>query len=127
MTLGSLLTQDLHSLEDMGLIPDESDEDEMEIVPAEVSASNKQLIGRDFTSIPWFEALVSGSRLGNMRTSKGLHESRDGRVRVEWEITEWTAGDDNGEEMESSESSSTGKRKRGDVEQNDAIASSNTH
>ncbi|ORY63542.1 uncharacterized protein BCR38DRAFT_230330 [Pseudomassariella vexata] len=118
VTLGSLLTQDLRDLEDIGLIPDDSDADEMDIVPtpapAAAATSETQLIGREFQSIPWFEAMIQGSRLGNMRTSKGTQQSQDGRVRVEWEITEWRADEDDAEEAEASESSATGKRKRGE-------------
>ncbi|KAI1501292.1 hypothetical protein F5X99DRAFT_208306 [Biscogniauxia marginata] len=120
LTLGSLLTDDLHGLEEMGLIPDDSDRDEMDIAPATISvpSSNQrpQLIGRDITSIPWFESMISGSRLANMHTTRGVRQSRDGRVRVEFEITEWTGTDEAEDEAEASESSTTGKRKRGEVE-----------
>ncbi|KAI0022052.1 hypothetical protein F4780DRAFT_735391 [Xylariomycetidae sp. FL0641] len=117
LTLGSLLTEDLHDLEEMGLLPDDTEqEDQMDIVPSPVRANtSRQLVGRDHTGIPWFESLLAGSRLGNMHTTRGVRQSRDGRVRVEFEITEWTGdeGADEGDEA-GSESSATGKRKRGD-------------
>ncbi|KAI5928721.1 hypothetical protein F4810DRAFT_717274 [Camillea tinctor] len=122
LTLGSLLTEDLHGLEEMGLIPDESASDDMNTAPATASVNpsnqSSQLVGRDITTIPWFETLISGSRLGNMHTTKTVHQSRDGRVRVEFEVTEWTGNDepDNEAEASPSESSTTGKRKRGEVE-----------
>jgi hypothetical protein len=122
LTVGSLLTQDLRNLEDLGLVPGDSDDDDMDVVePPEVSGGD-QLIGREVTSIPWFDGLVRGSRLGNMRTSKGAHESRDGTIRVEWEITEWTGDDD--EDLDDAAatdtSSTTGKRKRTEAEKDEA-------
>ncbi|KAI1261881.1 hypothetical protein F5Y18DRAFT_399922 [Xylariaceae sp. FL1019] len=125
LTIGSLLTEDLHGLQDLGLLP-ESDEDEdesdvMDISLPTPSEASSILTGRTFTSIPWFDSLLAGSRLGQMHTMRGVQHSSDGRVRVEYEITEWSANDDNDndndneaeEEAEASESS-TGKRKRSD-------------
>ncbi|KAI0480543.1 hypothetical protein GGR56DRAFT_278795 [Xylariaceae sp. FL0804] len=123
LTLGSLLTEDLHGLEELGLVPAESagdDVDHMDIVPDRLSRSSSQLIGRDFTGIPWFESMLSGSRLGNVHkhTTKGVRRSADGRVRIEYEITEYR--EDENDEAESSESSATGKRKRGATEDSGA-------
>lgn len=108
LTLGSLLTEDLHGLEELGLIPDDHEDDGMDIVAAPAPNTGSQLIGRDVHGIPWFESLISGSRLGNLETTRGSRESRDGRIRVEWEVTEWTADDD--------EETNTGKRKRGETD-----------
>ncbi|KAI0911437.1 hypothetical protein F4823DRAFT_302219 [Ustulina deusta] len=119
LTLGSLLTDDLHSLQDLGLLPDDADPDEMEIVPSVVPEPGRELIGRDITSIPWFDSLISGSRLGKIHTTKGVRQSRDRTRRVEFEVTEWTADDENerGEgEAYASESSTPGKRKRLDTD-----------
>ncbi|KAI1082363.1 hypothetical protein F5B20DRAFT_578577 [Whalleya microplaca] len=117
LTLGSLLTEDLHSLDELGLIPDDSSEpDEMEIVPTPVPGRELQLIGRNLTSIPWFESMLSGSRLGNIHTTRGVHESRDGKFRVEIEITEWTGDDAANDEADGSEASATGKRKREELD-----------
>lgn len=121
LTLGSLLTEDLHDLEELGLIPDESEQDTTDIIPTPIptvtSSYNResQLIGRDTTGIPWFESMITGSRLGNVHTTRGVRESRDRRVRVEYEITEWT-GDDGGETDDVPDTSATGKRKRGEVD-----------
>ncbi|KAI1743604.1 hypothetical protein F4680DRAFT_456744 [Xylaria scruposa] len=121
LTLGSLLTEDLHNLQELGLIPDDTEQDEMEIVPTAAPGPSRELIGRDVTSIPWFDNLISGSRLGRMHTKKGVQRSRDGTSWAEFEITEWTANDDNeggeGEAYASESSSSTGKRKRVDAAQ----------
>lgn len=136
LTLGSLLTRDLNDLEEMGILSsdsdgdeDEDDVEEMNVVPATPAApAAMQLIGRELTSVPWFENIISGSRLGNrlgnLHTTRGSQQSQDGRTRVEWEITEWTADDDvegdvadMEEEAEASpEVSNTGKRKRRETE-----------
>lgn len=47
--------------------------------------------------MPWFDSMVAGSRLGNLRASRVGGRSRDGRVTYEWEIVEWTADDNNGD------------------------------
>ncbi|KAI0115011.1 hypothetical protein F4814DRAFT_448847 [Daldinia grandis] len=121
LTLGSLSTEDLRDLEDLGLIPDESELDPMDIVPtSHASNEDSQLIGREVAGIPWFENMILGSRLGNIYTTKGVRESRDGEVQVEYEITEWTGDDAAGNETEQTvlfyESPTTGKRKRGEVD-----------
>ncbi|KAI0481642.1 hypothetical protein F4859DRAFT_512786 [Xylaria cf. heliscus] len=120
LTLGSLLTEDLHNLQELGFVPDDTEQDELEVVPTTVPGRGRELVGRDITSIPWFDSLISGSRLGKMHTQKSVQRSRDGTRWVEFEITEWTADNDDeaGEgEAYTSESSSTGKRKRVDVAQ----------
>ncbi|KAI1393842.1 uncharacterized protein F4822DRAFT_27367 [Hypoxylon trugodes] len=120
LTLGSLLTEDLNDLEELGLIPDESEQDPMDIVPVQASSRESRLIGRDTTCIPWFENMILGSRLGNIHTTKAVGESRDGRVRVEYEITEWAEDDAAGdEEAKVSEPTATGKRKRGEADEGD--------
>lgn len=105
-------------MEELGLLAGDAEEDVMDIVPTTPAASTDlQLAGRHFTHIPWFDSMIQGSRLGNAFTSRGVQESRDGTVRVEWEITEWASGDDD----EASESL-IGKRKRGDTDQGTAAA-----
>ncbi|KAI1644771.1 uncharacterized protein F4817DRAFT_318436 [Daldinia loculata] len=120
LTLGSLLTEDLRDLEDLGLIPDESELDLMDIVPTQASSQDSQLIGRDVAGIPWFESMILGSRLGNIYTTKGVRKGRDGKARVEYEITEWTgddaAGDETGQTVLFYELPTTSKRKRGEVD-----------
>ncbi|KAI0887095.1 uncharacterized protein GGS22DRAFT_104255 [Annulohypoxylon maeteangense] len=149
ITLGSLLTEDLYDLGDMGLVPDdpeqESEQDRMEIESASETGHATQSSGHDVTGIPWFESLTFGSRLGSIYAARRVEESRDGRVRVEYEITEWAEGDDAAiitglvmeeEEEETTEvgdgkygeeamakpepeSPATGKRKRGESEDGD--------
>ncbi|PHH68679.1 hypothetical protein CDD82_365 [Ophiocordyceps australis] len=97
LTLGSLLREDLCGLEDMGLIPDDSEPDAREqedqqepaghVAPASRSTALRQSYG-----VPWFDGLVEGTRLGKMRRSQGIKRSPDGSVSVEWEIVEYTDG-----------------------------------
>ncbi|KAI1180074.1 hypothetical protein F4777DRAFT_574356 [Nemania sp. FL0916] len=121
LTLGSLLTEDLNSLQELGLLPDYTETDET-AVPAIAPMASRELSGRDTTSIPWFNSLISGSHLGSMRTTKNVF--RHGASWVELEVTEWTADDDNeGGEREASTSgssmSTSSKRKREDVDDDD--------
>ncbi|KAI0433927.1 hypothetical protein F5Y09DRAFT_17198 [Xylaria sp. FL1042] len=118
LTLGSLLTEDLHNLQDLGLLPDDTDLDEMEAVPSTVSEPSRDLVGRETTSIPWFDSLISGSRLGNIYTTKRVRQSRDGTRLVEFKVTEWTPDDDNERDTSESSSSTPGKRKRLDTYDN---------
>ncbi len=131
LTLGSLNSEDLADLEEMGLLPElESDEEAEVVVPRRESASaalvsraqpDTEMLGTDervvavrgretVGAVPWFDTLVEGSRLGNLRTTKGHGQSRDGSVRVEWEVVEWTEGDDGSPP----EMARNGKRKLGD-------------
>ncbi|KAL2201552.1 hypothetical protein P885DRAFT_73892 [Corynascus similis CBS 632.67] len=49
--------------------------------------------------LPWFETLTEGSRLGaTLRRTKGGGTDPTGRVKIEWEVTEWSAEDDEGGE-----------------------------
>ena len=129
LTLGSLLREDLRDLEDMGLIPDESEQGQQQQQrqqqqrqqggekPVAATPTRSTALRESF-GVPWFDGMVEGTRLGNMRRSQGVQRSQDGSVQVEWEIVEYS---DNGEssnavddmEMET-ESASSGKRKMED-------------
>jgi hypothetical protein len=102
-------------LEDLGLLPSEELDEGEEVADQPVAmstegekpATDANSSGREtLGGIPWFDTLVEGSRLGNMRTTKGSGRSRDGTVRVEWEVVEFT---DDGDETPRS-----GKRKLDD-------------
>ncbi|KAI5864572.1 hypothetical protein GGS23DRAFT_453523 [Durotheca rogersii] len=96
LTLGSLLTEDLRDLEEMGLVPSEPEQDPIDIesAPPSTSSQRPQLTGQDTAGITWFQDMIAGSRLGNMHITKGVHESRDRTIRVEYEITEWAEEDE---------------------------------
>jgi hypothetical protein len=112
LTLGSLSGEDLRDLEELDLLPKEAVEDaehdneKIENVPFTGSNDAKE-------GLPWFESLVQGSKLGNMRRSWGSRQSGNGRFKVEWEIMEWTDENDR-------EATSSAKRKIGEVEESDA-------
>lgn len=105
LTLGSLTSDDLRDLEELGLLPEEAladAENDRQTIEEIVPRSG----GVDETEgLPWFEKMVEGSRLGNMRR----HSREVKGWKVEWEIVEWTDGD------EVSGTTTGGKRKLGDV------------
>lgn len=81
--------------------------------PAALRLTGPQpIVHRETTSIPWFDSIVEGSRLGGrLRTVKGTRQSVDGTTKVEWEISEYN---DDGDEETSTPSGNNGKRKLGD-------------
>ena len=85
LTLGSLLREDLRDLEDMGLIPEESDSEPKE----ETQQPTRSTALRQSYGVPWFDGMVDGTRLGKMRRSQGVQRLQDGQVKVEWEIVEF--------------------------------------
>lgn len=132
LTLATLCDDNLRDLEDLGLLPSSEDatpedtEAEMEVAPATkqgaVTASASR--GREYRGVPWFDSLVEGSRLGRMHRRQGFNQSQDGSTRVEWEIMEWTEGDEEEEPSASSDDvdmlSNPGKRKRAERADSDA-------
>ncbi|EEU46127.1 uncharacterized protein NECHADRAFT_100184 [Fusarium vanettenii 77-13-4] len=113
LTLGSLLREDLRDLEDMGLIPEESEQQRT------ASEQTAERVGRSTAlrqsyGVPWFDGMVEGTRLGSMRRSQGVRQSQNGRVRVEWEIVEFS-GSSEGEEAGGS-AGQAGKTGEEDVE-----------
>ncbi|KYK60056.1 hypothetical protein DCS_01190 [Drechmeria coniospora] len=114
LTLGSLLREDLRDLEDMGLIPDESEaEDASEA--AEAAPATRGTALRESFGVPWFDGMVEGTRLGKLRRSQGVKQSQDGHVMVSWEVVEYTEGDDGSDLDMEVASTSSGKRKLGDL------------
>lgn len=108
LTLGSLASDDLRDLEELGLLPEEALADaqnDKEIIEKVVPET--RLNGIETEGLPWFETLVEGSRLGNIRRQG---ERREGKGwKVEWEIMEWTEGDEDAPGI-----SAGGKRKLDD-------------
>ncbi|KAK0711635.1 hypothetical protein B0H67DRAFT_493835 [Lasiosphaeris hirsuta] len=118
LTLGSLEPEDLADLEELGCLPgsgaslEEASDREGE-GKAGKAGKGREMVG----AVPWFDALMEGSRLGTMRKSKGHSTNNSGTVRYEWEVTEWVEGDDGdqgGEEV--IDASRSGKRKLADHE-----------
>ncbi|KAK3947747.1 hypothetical protein QBC32DRAFT_76037 [Pseudoneurospora amorphoporcata] len=113
LSLSSLHPEDLADLEDLGMLPDSESEGEPEVDVTKKQEGKEAVtqVGRQIVGgIHWLDTLVEGSRLGTLRASKGRHQNTSGTVQVEWEVVEWTEGD-NGS---SSSSPRNGKRKLGD-------------
>jgi len=125
VTIGSLFGEDLRSLAEIGLLPDDVNEvnliGEHQEPPAErdntanitrhddsVQSMVRRRVEGDMT---WIEEMIDGSKLGRLqKTKKGIGESASGKTFVEWEITEIA---DNGSEHEPG--AGRGKRKLGDI------------
>ena len=101
----------------MGFFPGESSDEET--VTRSIPARDSQVVERTLLSpvtrgAPWFEELVKNTKLGQMKQQRGGHSSADGSVKVEWEIVEWTEGDD--ADDESTKSPPAAKRKHREYE-----------
>jgi len=118
LTVGSLLTDDLHELEDMGLIPTGPDvaqhSRDQHAGEARSQPSAVTVIPQNSDGIPWFETMLAGSVLGNIQTRRG--QARNGRIRVEWEVTEWTDGTNENANMSEASDAADNKRKRRDAD-----------
>ncbi|KAG9234458.1 hypothetical protein BJ875DRAFT_376395 [Amylocarpus encephaloides] len=114
LTLGSLAGSDLRDLEELGLLPrealEEAEFDREKVEKAVPTVTANRDLGE---SLPWFETMVEGSKLGKMKREGGRRTSVNGQWRVEWEIVEWTADDGETGNM------SPGKRKFGVVEESE--------
>jgi len=106
-----LTSEDLRDLEDLGLLPDEAlvdAENDRETLKSVVPHAGG-IDTDENEGLPWFDTMVQGSKLGKMRRHG---EKRDGKGwRVEWEIVEWTDGDEGAPGV----TSAIGKRKLGDI------------
>jgi hypothetical protein len=126
VTVGSIFGEDLRTLEDLGLLPDDFDEYDVAVrhqnqgntgstntlqFPRHddpVQRTVRRGVEGDMT---WMEEMIDGSRLGRLqKTKRGISRSADGSTRVEWEIAELV---DSGSEQESG--AGRGKRKLGEA------------
>ena len=118
LTLGSLEETDLRDLEELGVIPGITESE-----PEEVK-KHEQTAGRDLgPGIPWFENMVSGSRLASIQRSAGT--KRGSTWSIEWDIVEWTEEDTTGMSlMQEGEGENVdrgaGKRKLADAAESDS-------
>lgn len=117
LTVGSLLDEDQALLGEMGYLPagESSDEDVAASGPSRQTTRTIVRSEPRLRGAPWFEEMVENSRLGRLKQQRGGHTSRDGSVKVEWEVMEWTEADDADDE-----SAAPSKRKIADVEGEDA-------
>jgi hypothetical protein len=129
VTVGSLLGDDIRALEDLDLLPQDvevdtltqadapADTDQDKVVTSTSNATTRTERSGTTGDLPWFEEMISGSALGRtQRTRRGMGMSADGTTRVEWEVTEIGAGDD-----DSDSGTGRGKRKIGDVGSHDGV------
>ncbi|KAI8933826.1 hypothetical protein NX059_009528 [Plenodomus lindquistii] len=77
LTVGSLLDEDQERLRDLGLLPSSESSD----LPASPRSAGA----------PWFEEMVQNTVLGRFKQQRGAHT--DNGVLVEWDVVEWTEGD----------------------------------
>lgn len=106
MALSTLLDVDLDDLEDRGVVvfdedyasqgngrevrllhgPEEQQASATSHQQGQVSLARREMPTRSST---YFDP-----RLGSIKMQTGEHTSDDGSMRVEWEVVEWTNGDD---------------------------------
>jgi hypothetical protein len=114
LTVGSLLDRDQQLLTELGLLPGGESSDEDTTHGAGPSRpSPTRTVARSEPSArgaPWFEEIVRNTRLSRFKQQRGGHSS--GGVHVEWEVVEYTEGDDADDEGRATPS----KRKIGDVD-----------
>lgn len=118
VTLGSLADEDVDKLEDMGILDalesegeddgeaQRSAERSVESASSAVTRLSQDLVQR---GAPWFESLVQDTAFGRIKRQKGGHMSADGSSSVQWEVVEFTTGDD-------SEPGTPNKRKIDDMD-----------
>ncbi|KAF1812196.1 hypothetical protein P152DRAFT_482244 [Eremomyces bilateralis CBS 781.70] len=95
LTLESLVDGEISVLEELGLLPSGEEEEEVgELQAVRASSSGEQLVARKGS--PWFEEMVDDGRLGRVKRQRGGHMLANGRPEVEWEVVEFTNGDESG-------------------------------
>lgn len=115
LTLGSLLREDIRDLEDMGLIPEDSDQASSPSGEAAPATPTRRTAIQQSFGVPWFDRLIEGSRLGSMRRSYGAKRSRDGQTSIEWDIVEFSengGGEMDEDDLAEGASMQLGKRKQ---------------
>lgn len=122
LTLGSLFEEDLETLEDLGLLGRDEEEDDSEDTEEQTTHITKKA-GSGLASYfgtfqpaihrgePWFEEMVRDSRLGRIKRQKGGYTSADRSQTIEWEVVEIT---NDGQEIALEPGAANGKRKRGE-------------
>jgi len=119
LTVGSLLDEDQEALGELGWLPGDSSDEE--VAGESFPETHRRVVERflqpaGMRGAPWFEEMVGDTKLGKLKRQKGGHISRGGNVKIEWEVVEWTEGDDADDEAAGGVK---GKRKIGDVEDDD--------
>lgn len=107
VSIGSLKRDSLEKLKEAGLLAgtEENEEAETSDWNEERKETMKRKHTRELIGTPWFEEMIQGSELGKVKRRRGGQSSLDGRSKVEWEIVEFTADDEENSIVD------TGKRK----------------
>lgn len=96
VSVGSLRRESLEILEEAGLFSstgeNESELTNEEKVLEKGRAKRKHM--RELSGSPWFEEMIEGSELGKLKRRRGWQESPDGKTKIEWEVVEFTAEDE---------------------------------
>ena len=140
ITLGSLLSEELHTLQDLDILPEDADlqstddaqrltmsgaltqgDSSAEEAPARQQENQPltrtQQSGRT-GGVSWFEEMLDGSRLGRTQnTRRGVGVSNDGSTRVEWEVSEYYDDD-----TEAPKTPTGSKRKLGEVDKDEDVS-----
>jgi hypothetical protein len=132
ITLGSLLYEDIHALQELDLLPGDTTPEELGATPANTdgvqedsavaNVSQEQPTAQRSTrtgrlgDLDWFEEMINGSQLGRTQnTRRGMGVSADGNTQVSWEVSEYFEG-----ENETTPAIATGsKRKIEDIGEDD--------
>lgn len=141
ITLGSLLGEDIHALQELDLLPEETTPEDFGATPANTDGgaessqvANTTQADRSLNQrsthtgrlgdLDWFEELIHGSQLGRtQKTRRGMGVSADGTTQISWEVSEYVDGaDDEDEGAQSSTNAAGSKRKIGDVGSGDDVA-----
>lgn len=116
INLGSLKSESVERLEDAGLLSTATEKDQgpsAAVTQSKTATTTEQ--GREVRGTPWFEEMIEGSELGRIRRRRGGEISIDGRMRTEWEVTEFEG--DGAEE----DGGGTGKRKHDSLVESDDV------
>lgn len=96
VSIGSLKSESLEKLEEAGLLAGTKENEKAETSDGieEKKETVKRKHNRELIGTPWFEEMIQGSELGKVKRRRGGQSSLDGRSKVEWEIVEFTADDE---------------------------------
>lgn len=131
LALSTLLDVDLDDLEDRGVIVFDEDYSrqgngrQMRLLQGPVqqpsgTAQQQAQVSLARRELPTRSSIYFDPRLGRIKRQTGGHTSDDGTMRVEWEVMEWSNGDDEMvDRTASGQATPVGKRKAGQLESDD--------
>lgn len=100
INLNSLKKESVETLEDAGYLSSVADNENEKTKSAGDRSGSRQVTtkgeGRELSGTPWFEEMIEGSELGRIKRRRGGGRSSDGKIIVEYEVTEFESGDGDG-------------------------------